>query len=83
MGKPGRDRVPSPLNPVDSATKEGVCSEWPPLGPGGEDITCPTRWPPGAERRLVLETSNLKNQTSKRYVGPRRKLYNYIFPPEP
>ena len=36
----------------------------PPLGPGGEDITGPTRWPPGAEERLVPETSNLKAQTS-------------------
>ena len=32
----------------------------PPLGPGGEDISCS----PGAERRLVPAKSNLKPQTS-------------------
>ena len=35
----------------------------PPLGPGGEDITWPNQVPPGAERRLVPETSNLRPQT--------------------
>ena len=29
----------------------------------------PTRWPAGAERRLVLETSNLKPQTSKNGIA--------------
>ena len=37
--------------------------EGPPLGPGGEDITWPDHWPPGAERRLVPAKSNLKPQT--------------------
>ena len=30
MGKPGRDRAPSPLNPGDSATRQEVCHEGPP-----------------------------------------------------
>ena len=30
MGKPGRDRAPSPVNPGDSATKQEVCHEGPP-----------------------------------------------------
>ena len=38
----------------------------PPLGPGREDITWPTRWTPGAEKRLLPETSNLEPQTSIR-----------------
>ena len=38
--------------------------EGPPLGPGREDITGPTRWPPGAERRLVPAKSNVKPQTT-------------------
>ena len=29
MGKPGRDRVPSPVNPRDSATLQEVCHEGP------------------------------------------------------
>ena len=37
--------------------------EGPPLGPGVEDITWSGRWPPGAEERLVPETSNLQPQT--------------------
>ena len=49
MGKPGRDRAPSPVNPGDSATRQESCHEGPPLGPGGEDITGPTRWRLGAE----------------------------------
>ena len=42
--------------------------EGPQLGPGGEDITWPTRWPPGAERRLVPAKSNLQPQTSHEQV---------------
>ena len=30
MGKPGRDRAPSPVNPGDSATRQEVCYEGPP-----------------------------------------------------
>ena len=30
MGKPGRDRAPSPVNPGDSATRQEVCFEGPP-----------------------------------------------------
>ena len=30
MGKPGRDRAPSPVNPEDSATRQEVCHEGPP-----------------------------------------------------
>ena len=30
MGKPGRDRAPSPVNPGDSATRQEVCHEGPP-----------------------------------------------------
>ena len=30
MGKPGRDRAPSPVNPGDSATRQEVCQEGPP-----------------------------------------------------
>ena len=33
MGKPGRDRAPSPVNPRDSATKQEVCHEGPPTRP--------------------------------------------------
>ena len=29
MGKPGRDRAPSPVNPGDSATRQEVCHEGP------------------------------------------------------
>ena len=36
----------------------------PPLGPGGEDITCPDQVASGAERRLVPAKSNLKPQTT-------------------
>ena len=66
MGKPGRDRASSPVNPGESATGQEVCHEGPstrswwggyhPARPGG---------PPGAEGRLVPETSNLKHQTSE------------------
>ena len=46
MGKPGRDRAQSPVNPGDAATRQKVRNEGPPLGPGGEDITWPDQVAP-------------------------------------
>ena len=40
----------------------------PSIGPVGEDITWPDQVPPGAEERLVPETSNPKPQTSDLHV---------------
>ena len=47
--------------------------EGPPLGPGGEISPGPTRWPPGAERRLVPAKSNLKPQTYRHPHGAQRR----------
>ena len=51
MGKAGRDRAPSPVNPEDSATKQEVCPEGPPTRPrGGGHITYLDQVAPGAKR---------------------------------
>ena len=48
MGKPGRDRAPSPVNPGDSATRQEVCHEGPPTRSrwGGYHLARPAG-PPG------------------------------------
>ena len=64
MGKPGGDRAPSPLNPGDSATRQEVCHEGPPpRSQAGSISPGPTRFPPGAEERLVPAKSNVTPQT--------------------
>ena len=64
MGKQGKDGAPSSVNPGDSATRQEVRlgglptrTRW-----GGYHLARPGG-PPGAERRLVPEKSNLKPQT--------------------
>ena len=64
MGKPGRDRAPSSVTPGDSATRQEVCHGGPSTRSQSGGISPgPTRWPPGAEERLVPERSNLKPPT--------------------
>ena len=65
MGKPGRDRAPSPVNPGDSATRQEVRHGGTPLGPGGEDITWPDQVAPwgrkaSSTRKIKPQNSNLK-----------------------
>ena len=66
MGKTGRDRAPSPVNPGDSATtRQEVCHEGPAARSrwGGYQLARPGG-PPGPEERVVPEKSNLKAQTT-------------------
>ena len=58
MGKPGRDRAPSPVNPPGRR----CVLEGPPLGPGGEDITWPDQVAPRG--RKASSTRKVKPQTS-------------------
>ena len=50
MGKPRRDRAPSPVKPGDSATRQEVCREGRPTRLGGEDITWPYQVAPRSRR---------------------------------
>ena len=63
MGKPGRDRAPSPVNPGDSATRQEVCHEGPPTRSrwGGYHLARPGG-PPGPKGVYYPkpQTSNLK-----------------------
>ena len=62
MGKPGKDRASSPVNPGDSATGRRCIMKGPPLGPGGEDITWPNEVAP--RNRRTSSTQKVKTQTS-------------------
>ena len=62
MGKPGWDGAPSPVNPGDSATRQGCVLEVPPLGPGGEDITWHDQVAPRG--RKASSTRKVNPQTS-------------------
>ena len=62
MGKPGRDRAPSPVRPGDPATGRRCVIKGPPLGPGGEDITWPDQV--GPRGRKASSTRKIKPQTS-------------------
>ena len=65
MGKPGRDRAPSPVDPGDSATRQEVCHEGPPTTSrwGGNHLAQPGS-PPGSKNVSYpkCQTSNLKPQ---------------------
>ena len=48
MGKPGRDRAPSPVNPGGSTTRQEVCHEGPPTrSPWGGNHLARPGGPPG------------------------------------
>ena len=60
----GEGRGPSPVN-LGGLRHQGKGASWRALhrDPVGRISPGPTRWPPGAERRLVPTKSNLKPQT--------------------
>ena len=63
MGKPGRDRAPSPVNPGDFATRQEVCPEGPPTRTrwGGYHLARPGGPPvPKGVWYPQNQTSNLK-----------------------
>ena len=59
MGRPGRDRSPSLVNPGDSTTR--CFMKGPSLGPSGEDIT----WPDHVAARGRKASSTLKPQKTR------------------
>ena len=70
-GEAGEGRGSKPCEPGGLRHQAGGAS-WraPHLDPLGRISPGPTRWPPGAERRLVPAKSNLKPQTSVNHIPP-------------
>ena len=69
-GEAGEGRGSQPCEPGGLRHQAGGAS-WraPNKDPVGKISPGPTRWPPGAERRLVPAKSNLKSQTSQDQVA--------------
>ena len=73
MGRPGRDRAPSPVNPGTPPPGRRCVIKGPPLGPGGEDMTWPDEVAPwgrktSSTRSLKPQTSNLPCSAAVRFV---------------
>ena len=69
MGKPGRDRAPSPVNQETPPPGSRCVMKGPPLGPGGEAIIWPDQVAPRGQkasstRKIKLQTSNLEAATN-------------------
>ena len=64
MGKPARDRAPSPVNPGDSATRQEVCHEGPPARSRWGGYHLPDQVAP--QGRRAPSTPMVQPQTSNR-----------------
>ena len=62
MGKPGRDRALSPVNPGEPPPGRRCVLKGPPVEPGGEDITWLDQVAPRG--RKASSTRKIKHQTS-------------------
>ena len=81
-GEAGEGRGSEPCEPGGLRHQAGgASSRAPQLDPVGRISPGPTRWPPGAERRLVPAESNLKPQTSNPDCPPIGRAVGVHYPP--